>query len=120
MPGVYISKYYYMSTPSESKLQSFLLSQPITARITAGDSNVFQSWGSGVFTGPCSSSARDFNHAILIVGYGTENGVDYWLIKNSWGESWGRNGFGKIQRNTAGTNGAGRCGIALEPTWPVA
>ena len=120
MPGQYISKYYYMSTPSEARLQANLLTGPITARITAGKIEAFKSLGSGIFTGPCSSSASSFNHAILIVGYGTENGIDYWVIKNSWGESWGRNGFGRIQRNAPGTNGAGRCGIALEPTWPVA
>ena len=44
-------------------------------------------------------------HAVVIVGYGTENDVDYWLVKNSWGKLWGDKGLVKIHR------GVGMCGI---------
>lgn len=39
------------------------------------------------------------NHSILLVGFGTENGQDYWLLKNSWGKDWGENGYIKFARN---------------------
>jgi len=39
-------------------------------------------------------------HSVKIVGFGVENGVDYWLVQNSWGKSWGLNGFFKIRRGT--------------------
>lgn len=51
----------------------------------------------------CSNT--DLDHAVLIVGYGTQNNTDYWLVKNSWGEKWGENGYFKIIR------GVGECGI---------
>jgi len=52
------------------------------------------------------------DHAITIVGYGTQNGVKYWKFKNSWGTGWGENGFMKILR------GVGHCGFAMEFSVP--
>lgn len=61
----------------------------------------FLYYGSGIFDDPsCSRRADDVDHAISIVGYGRENGVDYWLIKNSWGAEWGLDGYGKFRRGS--------------------
>ncbi len=66
----------------------------------------FKKYTSGIYTSTiCKNGPQDVNHAVLAVGYGTENGVDYWLIKNSWGTGWGMDGYFKIKR------GVNMCGI---------
>ena len=73
----------------------------VATHIYASDSG-FGNYASGVFNG-CTSNS--INHAVVVVGYGTENGNDYWLVKNSWGSNWGDNGYIKMFR------GNGICGI---------
>ncbi|MFQ6650952.1 hypothetical protein Gotur_023132 [Gossypium turneri] len=58
----------------------------------------FRFYKTGVFTSDkCGTTSQDVNHAVLAVGYGVENGVSYWLIKNSWGAQWGDNGYFKME-----------------------
>ena len=56
---------------------------------------------------------EDQAHAVLAVGYGTENGKDYWLIKNSWSTYWGDNGYVKIARKN------NICGVATAASYPI-
>ncbi|KAK9101541.1 hypothetical protein Scep_024971 [Stephania cephalantha] len=58
----------------------------------------FRHYNGGVYTSnTCGSTPMDVNHAVLAVGYGVENGVPYWLVKNSWGADWGDHGYFKIE-----------------------
>ena len=85
--------------------------QPVSVSIEA-DTAVFQMYTSGVFNSTACGTTLD--HAVLTVGYGTDPvGGDYWLVKNSWGTSWGVNGYIKIAR----VAGQGICGIQMSPLY---
>ncbi|CAL9228202.1 unnamed protein product, partial [Arabidopsis halleri] len=60
----------------------------------------------------------NLDHAVVAVGYGSENGVDYWIIRNSWGPRWGEEGYIRMERNLAAAK-SGMCGIAVEAPYPV-
>merc|ERR1712063_63654 len=76
-------------------------------------SAVFQLYKSGVLQSSCGSS---LDHGVLLVGYGTEDGTDYWKVKNSWGSSWGDAGYVKLLR---GKGGSGECGLLKQASYPV-
>ena len=90
--------------------------QPVSVAIEA-DTKVFQFYQSGVITG--SECGTNLDHGVLVVGYGTENGEDYWLVKNSWSSDWGDEGYVKIGRSSS-TNDPGVCGIASTPSFIIA
>jgi C1A family cysteine protease len=95
-------------------LKAAVAQQPVAVAIEA-DTRYFQSYASGVLTS--SSCGTTLDHGVLVVGYGTENGQDYWNIKNSWGTTWGDQGYVKIARSSS-TNDPGICGIAMDPSFP--
>jgi C1A family cysteine protease len=88
---------------------------PISIALDA-ETKLFQSYKNGVITSDSCGTTLD--HGVLIVGYGEEDGVKYWLVKNSWGASWGDDGYIKIERSES-TNDAGICGIAMQPSFPI-
>ncbi|CAN0906525.1 Probable cysteine protease RD21B [Linum grandiflorum] len=104
----------YVDVPSgdEAALQKAVAKQPVSVGVCGSDRG-FQLYSKGIFNGPCSTS---LDHAILIVGYGSEDGVDYWIAKNSWGTRWGMNGYIYMARNTG--NSKGVCGINMLASYP--
>lgn len=95
-------------TQSAYQLKAAVAQGPVSVAIEA-DQTVFQSYTTGVITS--SSCGTQLDHGVLAVGYGTESGQDYFLVKNSWGASWGDNGYVKI-----GTNNI--CGILESASRP--
>jgi len=104
-------------TPNNQELLLQAVAQgPVSVAIEA-DTRYFQLYSGGVLDSDKCGTSLD--HGVLIVGYGTENGTPYWLVKNSWGTSWGLDGYVKILRSNS-TDDAGVCGIAMQPSFPVA
>lgn len=100
---------------NESSLLKAVANQPVSVGVDC-DGRDFQHYSSGIFTGPCKTRV---NHAVTVVGYGTaEDGTKYWLVKNSWGTSWGEEGFMRIQRDVGAPEGL--CGITKLASYPTA
>lgn len=110
---VSIDGYTDVPPNNEKLLLKAVAQQPVSVGI-CGSQRVFQLYSKGIFSGPCSTS---LDHAVLIVGYGTENGKDYWIVKNSWGTRWGMSGYMHMLRNSGDVNGI--CGINMMPSFPT-
>jgi len=101
-----VSSYHDVPQGDEAQLEAAIASGPVSVAIEA-DQSGFQHYQSGTFTGPCGTK---LDHGVLAVGYS----ADYWIVKNSWGETWGDAGYIKLSR-------AGNlCGILNSASYPVA
>lgn len=111
---VSIDDYEDVPANDEKALQKAVANQPVAVAIEGGG-RAFQLYVSGIFTETCGTS---LDHGVAVVGYGTENGFDYWIVRNSWGASWGEDGYIRMERNLA-SSPTGKCGIAIEPSYPI-
>lgn len=77
------------------------------------DASTWHDYEGGVYTG-CSYSDMDIDHVVVLVGYGTDpdNGLDYWLVRNSWSASWGEQGYIRLLRDPVD---ATPCGVDPTP-----
>lgn len=113
--GSKITDYFDIPVSSDNSMMGAIAKQPVSIAIEA-DERDFQLYSSGVFTGKCGTS---LDHGVLAVGYGTLAGLDYYLVKNSWGTSWGESGYIKLGRGSQYNNGSGQCGMLLEGSYPI-
>ena len=97
---------------SDSALENAVAIQPVSVAI---DANPLQMYTSGIFND--WSCGHGLDHAVLVVGYGVENGQKFFIVKNSWGAAWGESGYVRFARRSAGV---GMCGITLQASFPTA
>ncbi|KAI3834831.1 hypothetical protein MKW92_024995 [Papaver armeniacum] len=110
-----INGYEDVPANNEASLLKTVSKQPVSVAIDASGQD-FQFYSSGVFTGTCGT---ELDHGVTAVGYGTDSdGTKYWLVKNSWGTSWGEEGYIRMQRDVDANEGL--CGIAMEASYPTA
>jgi C1A family cysteine protease len=98
-------------SPTEYALEEAVAKQPVIVSLQSSSSTL-RGYKGGIMDYEALPDTPP-NHAVLIVGYGTDpDGVKYWRFKNSWGEVWGEGGFGRIRRHVGGERGV--LGIKLE------
>ena len=109
-------RHYYLVNPQDDQtlMVAVALMGPLSVSIKVTENFFF--YQKGVFYDPaCNDGRRATNHAVLLVGYGTdENGGDFWIIKNSWGPRWGQQGFARMARNAVID-----CEVTSAPIYPI-
>jgi len=111
--GATVTGFVDIPSDDEDALKSALATQgPCSVGIQA-DNEDFMFYSGGVYrNSECTADGID--HGVLVVGYGDDNGDQYWLVKNSWGKGWGDHGYIKIARNEDNM-----CGIASDASYPT-
>ena len=105
-----VADYTDVTPGSPAQLKAAIAKGPVSVAIEA-DQFAFQAYTSGVITSGCG---QNLDHGVLAVGYGTESGQEYFLVKNSWGASWGDQGYAKI-----GASSSNVCGILSAASYPT-
>lgn len=112
---VSVKEVYHVKSYSESQLMAAIAQGPTSVTIESANT-VFHYYTEGVISSTDCGTKLD--HAVTAVGYGTDEatGLDYYLVRNSWGKGWGDNGYVKIARNG---DGYGICGIQEISVWSL-
>jgi len=106
-----VTDYSYVPQNNPSQLKAALSQTAVTVAVQANQTN-FMYYNSGILSSSACSGAY-IDHAVTAVGYGSENGQEYFLVRNSWSSSWGEDGYVRI----AVESGVGACGINSYPVY---
>jgi len=109
--GATLKSFTNVNQGDENDLQVKVAQGPTSVAIDASQ-NSFQFYSGGVYYEPACSSTQ-LDHGVLAIGWGTDSGSQFWLVKNSWGTDWGMQGFIEMSRNRNNN-----CGIATMATLP--
>lgn len=111
-----VSKYIDITASSDASMMTAISMQPVSIAIEA-DQRAFQLYSSGVFDESCGTN---LDHGVGLVGYGSSvDGKDYYILRNSWGTTWGDKGYMYLARGSSFNEGQGQCGALLMGSYPV-
>ena len=112
-----ITGYKVVTKDSEPSLQAAVADGPVSVSVDAAGT-AWQFYHGGVVSGECGII---LDHGVLAVGYGhdTKSNQDYWKVKNSWGKTWGMEGYILICRNCHKNGNMGECGILRDDSYPT-
>jgi C1A family cysteine protease len=99
-------------TPSSSAQLKAAAAKGVVSVAIEADTMVFQFYTKGVLNS--KSCGEQLDHGVAVVGYGSSGSTEYYIVRNSWGSSWGESGYIRI----AIVDGNGICGIQMEPVYP--
>lgn len=113
-----VASYVDLSGRTDDALAKAVTITPVAVAVEA-KSRGFMFYSKGIISSQCGSN---LDHAVYVVGFGTDatKNIDYFLVKNSWGASWGEKGYVRIQKKTGDkTDRKGMCGILSNPCYPI-
>lgn len=118
VPGSIVDTFYDVPAGKEKSMLAALAMQPISVAVQA-DQFVFQFYKGGVLTDSSCGKEGQLDHGVLAVGYGSdlETNEPYFVVKNSWGPTWGEDGYIRMSRNSE--NDYGMCAILKMASYPV-
>jgi len=114
--GATITTFTDVTGSDNDALRAAVAQQPVSIAIEA-DQDGFQFYTSGIFDGACGDA---LDHGVLAVGYNQTSTPPYWIVKNSWGSSWGDAGYIFLVDDPTLNSGTGQCGLLSEPSYPTA
>jgi hypothetical protein len=111
-----VTGFVQVTPKSEADLLAAVALGPVGVEV---DSSSLLNYAKGILSGWCMEYTTD--HVMLVVGYGTDAGVDYWKVKNSWGNTFGEQGYLRVKRNDSSCKayGTGGIGILSNPVYPT-
>ncbi|CAI5731341.1 unnamed protein product [Hyaloperonospora brassicae] len=111
----HFTAYANVTSGDEAALQAAVATKGVQAVAIDASSFTFQLYRHGVYSWPlCGNAPEALDHGVAAVGYGVFNKKHYWLVKNSWGDSWGMKGYIMMSRNKNN-----QCGIATDASYPI-
>lgn len=112
--GIYAPGYTWVTADDPDAMKAALANSYALSVSIQANQYSFQAYTSGIFTN--TRCGTNLDHATVVVGWGQEGSTEYWIMRNSWGVTWGEEGYMKIEI----VSGHGLCGIQMEPLYPEA